>query len=569
MADWKNLTVGDVITEIEGVKIVLPVIQRRLEWSEDKMEMLFDSLFCQNSFGSIICIEEASGLEPLFAHRPFTKDGSPTTSFMPERIAHTLMLVIDGQQRLQSFYMGLCGNYDGKILYYDLFSNFKAYDYHFKFALTKEELPIKNSENLELGEYLWCSAPYLFARLKALTNTALVAEEIISEKQITDPLMQRYIEKNIEGFYMRIFADHSIGISKVTARLSKDVQEDRQRVTELFRRLNFEGMKLSTLDLVASLLKNFDYRMENFIDEVCSRNSDIGVDQDVLIKLLLILNDKPGKGITDLNAEDAKFATQNRVRIEATLEALKKFLKASGNDEWYESRKGAIKKSAIPLYFLAYHIFYSKYDTKELPDMFSKFDVKDKNFRAMSTWLKLSLLNQVFKKGCGWVPEKTGINMIHAIMKNKKCADFPVQEIFDVYRIKLHKFFDEKSINTISLDNLDQEYVFYIIYNGTSLSSIRSEDKDHIHPRSLLQQQNVKSEKINSIGNLQLLDSSSNRGLKNDKPLIEWLEEVDDKAAYVARHLIPEDPRLWEISNFHEFLRERQKKIAAKIKASL
>ena len=435
--------------------------------------------------------------------------------------------------------------------------------------MTKEELPTKNSENSELRESLWCSAPYLFERLKALTNTDLVAEEIISEHQIIDPLMQKYIEKNIESFYMRIFADQSIGISKVTARLSKDVLEDRQRVTELFRRLNFEGMKLSTLDLVASLLKNFDYRMENFIDEVCSENSEIGVDQDVLVKLLLILNDKPGKRITELNADDAKFATESRKRIEATLDALKKFLKASDNEAWYKSRKGVIKRSAIPLYFLAYHIFYSKYDTTELPDMFSKFDVKDKNFRAMSIWLKLSLLNQVFKKGCGWIPDKTGIKMIHAVMKNKKGMDFPVQELFDVYRSKLHKFFDEKSINTMNLDDLDQEYVFYIMYNGTTRSSIRSEDKDHIQPRSLLMQQNVKLEKINSIGNFQLIDSSSNRGLKNDEPLSEWLEKIDNQTAYIERHLIPEEPRLWVIENFHEFLRERQKKIVAKIKASL
>ena len=121
----------------------------------------------------------------------------------------------------------------------------------------------------------------------------------------------------------------------------------------------------------------------------------------------------------------------------------------------------------------------------------------------------------------------------------------------------------------MNLDDLDQEYVFYIMYNGTTRSSIRSEDKDHIQPRSLLMQQNVKLEKINSIGNFQLIDSSSNRGLKNDEPLSEWLEKIDNQTAYIERHLIPEEPRLWVIENFHEFLRERQKKIVAKIKASL
>ena len=173
------------------------------------MEMLFDSLFKQNSFGSIICIEEASGLAPLFAHRLFTRDGSDTFSVMPEKVGNTLMLVIDGQQRLQSFYMGLCGNYDGKILYYDPFSNFKAYDYNFRFAMTKEGLPSKKPENSDIGEYFWYPVQLLFERLKAVANTDLVADDIISENAITDPLKQRHMEKNIENFYMRIFADHS------------------------------------------------------------------------------------------------------------------------------------------------------------------------------------------------------------------------------------------------------------------------------------------------------------------------------------------------------------------------
>ena len=66
--------------------------------------------------------------------------------------------------------------------------------------------------------------------------------------------------------------------------------------------------------------------MEQFLDNVVAENSDIGIDQDILIKLLLILNDKPSKEMSDLMAEDAEFATMNNERIQATLRALKNFL---------------------------------------------------------------------------------------------------------------------------------------------------------------------------------------------------------------------------------------------------
>ena len=569
MANWKPMTVRDIVTEIKDRKVVLPVIQRRLEWTTEKMEMLFDSLFKQNPFGSIICIEEEKGLPPLFAHRPFTIDGTYISSVQINALNDSnLLLVIDGQQRLQSFYIGLCGTYDGMMLYYDLFSDYEHYEHDFSFADPAKPLSSKNTDRDGLTECLWYPVPTLFNKLRELTNSTLVAKEIIADKGITDPEEQDYIRENVRAFYERIFADESIGISKMHARMSKDINEDRQRVTELFRRLNFEGMKLSTLDLVASLLKSYDYRMESFIREVCRENSSLGIDQDVLIKLLLILNDRPGMGIMNLNAGDAKFATDNMERIKNTLKALQIFLRASGNERWFDTGQSAIKRSAIPLYFLAYHIFHSNCSDDEVLHMFDRFDVNDKNFRRMSLWLKMSILNKVFRTGCGWKPDTTGIKKLHEIMSAHKKQDFPAAELFALYGTRLHKFFDEKAITTSNLDDLDQEYIFYLIYNGTTRSSIRFEDKDHIHPRSLLEKKGVSPVKINNIGNLQLIDSASNRGSKNDKPLSEWLDEVDDKAAYLARHLIPDDPSLWDISKFHEFLRERQKRIVDKIKAS-
>ena len=84
----------EIAGRISNGKIVLPVIQRRLVWEDDKMESLFDSLFKQSSFGSMICIEEESGLELLFAHRLFTRDGNNTSSVEAETMEETLLFVI-------------------------------------------------------------------------------------------------------------------------------------------------------------------------------------------------------------------------------------------------------------------------------------------------------------------------------------------------------------------------------------------------------------------------------------------------------------------------------------------
>ncbi len=50
MAIWKTYRVADAVTEIDEEKFVLPVIQRSLIWSENQMELLFDTLLKGDSF---------------------------------------------------------------------------------------------------------------------------------------------------------------------------------------------------------------------------------------------------------------------------------------------------------------------------------------------------------------------------------------------------------------------------------------------------------------------------------------------------------------------------------------
>ena len=117
MAVWKTGRVSDVVGEIAEEKYVLPVIQRSLVWTEEKMEMLFDTLLRGDSFGGVMVIEEEKNSKPLFNFRPFTKDGELIASRQVDKLNQTQNFVIDGQQRLQSFYIGLTGSINGKVLY--------------------------------------------------------------------------------------------------------------------------------------------------------------------------------------------------------------------------------------------------------------------------------------------------------------------------------------------------------------------------------------------------------------------------------------------------------------------
>ena len=565
MAHWNDFSVNDVITMIESKEVLLPVIQRRIEWNEEQMTLLFDSLFKQNSFGSVICIEEHSGDKPLFAFRTFTSDGSIVRSTEPERLDRNILLVIDGQQRLQSFYMGLCGTYRGKTMFYDLMSNHEELDYNFRFEITRDKLPKMNRNTSVARPHLWYPAPALFRLLRG-TNSKLAAKELIQELGLTNSEQEECVRENIKDFSERIFADKSIGMSKVVAHMFGDNSAiDRGRITELFRRLNDGGTKLSSYDLLASSLKCFDYTMEGFIEKIETHYSSIGVNKDVFISLLLMLLDKPTKSMTDMDSKDAKFITDKRVRIEYTMEVLKKFLEATNHAEWFTSSH---RKSIIPVYFLAYHIFYQPCPDEAILNIFDDYDTNNPNFSLMRKWLKLSLLNKVFSFGCGWRPHPNGMCKIHEVMCLNKGNSFPVSQLFRLYREHLHHFFDERQIYPSTLDLFDEEYIFLLIY-GRPKQSTRVEDKDHIHSRSILSRIGVDEHKIDSIGNLQLIEANTNRQSKSNKEFGDWLDEIPDRRQYLQIHLIPESASLWYSDRFDEFLQARLQKIANKIKSTL
>ncbi|MBR0150610.1 MAG: DUF262 domain-containing protein [Synergistaceae bacterium] len=552
MADWFTHTVRDVITKMKDGEIVLPVIQRHFVWTEDKMELLFDSLFRKNSFGSITCIEEESGRRPLFAHRLFSPYAKRETSSYPERLDHTLLFVVDGQQRLQSFYTGLCGTHDGRTMYYDLFSDCKNYKYNFRFALSEDKLQSakKNEDENTERKCLWYSAPSLFAQLKDMETTRNVAKNIADEKCIVMSDEIRQIEDAVRDFYDRIFKDNSVGLSKVVAHLygDDDIGNDRQRITEMFRRLNDGATKLSQYDLVAVSLKSFNDKMDIFLDDITGENEDIGFDQDTLIKLLLILNDRPNKTMMDIEKNDADFAVMNLERIRSTLDTLKKFLRASNHYEWFSSSN----KSAIPLYILAYHIFYHYGGNNSLQYLFS--NSAGTNFSGMLSWLKLSLLNQIFKRGCGWIPETTGIKMMYEIMKRNRGKNFPADELLKMHKRRLNRFIDADNIAPDTLDSFNQEYIFYLIYGGVR-SAIRFDEKEHIQPFSLLEEARVRSHRIDSIGNLILIDkkSESDKTAPNDKELCTWLPDFEYQERIYHMALNPGEYKIVDYRQIQQF----------------
>jgi uncharacterized protein with ParB-like and HNH nuclease domain len=481
MAIWKTYRVVDAVTEIDEEKFVLPVVQRSLVWKEDKMELLFDTLLKGHSFGGIMVIEEEKDTKPLFNYRPFTKDGNFIPSREVEKLKQNQFFVIDGQQRLQTFYIGLKGSINGKILYFDLFSDYNL-EYEFKFEKDESKLPKISKENIDrkIKEHFWYPVQELLRRLKDTNDEDQVADEIIDKNQITDNDKMTHIKKNIKAFYKNVITSETLGISKVVINKSLPEIENRQRIVELFIRLNRGGTPLSPFDLVASKLKGFSWEMEGFLQEMLENYKDIVLTQDNLIKLIFLLQDNHNKEIDSIEATDAEFAINNRERIKATIKALKDFLECSKTYDYYKEGN----RSFIPLFFISYHLFHKSIDNNALINYFNNYETGNADFPLMKRWLYHSLINGVFRsKGAGWIPYKTGVRKILGTIKDYKNKEFPTEKLFEVY--KTHPITFTTDYKSDNLDQLDSSFVFYLMYDRSRAT--RTNDVDHLMPKNILE----------------------------------------------------------------------------------
>ena len=555
MAEWKAIKIHEIVRDINDNKIVLPVIQRNLVWDEEKMELLFDSLLKGNSFGGIMALEEEGGSQPLFAFRRFSKEGEIHDSDLPSVLDHNTTLIIDGQQRLQTFYMGLKGGVNGKTLYFNLFSQV---DYEFEYAGQVNDLPLSRTEDSEEVQYLWYPVQTLYSQLaRSGGDDFQIAKEIITIRNIQNDKQKELIVGNVKRFERAIFGFDTLGISIVHINKT-DPDGERRRMVELFRRLNDGGTRLSAVELVASILKGFDYRLEAFLRRDIPAYQDIGFGQDEVIKLIFLLQDNAAKEVTDIIKADADFAINNTPRILKTLDVLRQLLKDLQLYEYY--RDGG--RSVISLYFIAYHIFHNPAKTEALSGLYANYDANNPDFTNIKRWLYLSLLNGVFSRGRGWTPYRTGIRKILNVVRQYRGALFPADELFAVY--EAHPLIFSRQVSVDLLPTWDMTFIFYLIYGCRSLTG---RDIDHIQPKSLLSQAGVAPEKIHSISNYQLLDVGSNRDAKRAKKLKDWLGGWTDTDLDV--HLIPKNPALWELEKFDEFLAERARVIKEKIEQTI
>lgn len=297
-------TTREIIENIESRKIFLPLIQRKFVWEEEQMTKLLDSMMQGYPFGTFLFWKvkvntiNKEGL-PIY---DFIKDYdernktyNPRASVAHKNEDEYIYLVLDGQQRLTSLYISLCGSLRKKIpkkrwdnpdafprkeLYFNLRSKKENEedDVYYEFAFLTKNAAAQDSEKL------WYRVKDIFAYTgeSEINTELLIPKGWVSDKTITNNIIRLYevLKKDSDISYFEIGEDKKL-----------------DDVLDIFVRVNSGGTVLSKTDLLFSTIAADWKEARDEIDEFLSNINTIGdhynFDSDFIMRTCLYILDMP------------------------------------------------------------------------------------------------------------------------------------------------------------------------------------------------------------------------------------------------------------------------------------
>ncbi|GAA9806608.1 DUF262 domain-containing protein [Helicobacter pylori] len=563
MGVFLDKSIKDVVDEL-NVRYFLPDIQREYVWlkkaDEKKIEQLFDSILRGYPIGSFLFWKLQKEDIAKSDEQDENKLNFQLYQFLTnydERKPHNekirieqitrddLSIVLDGQQRLTSLYIGLKGTrtlkkkyakndnpnaYEEKRLYLNLkhqpnMDNPED-NYQFEFH-AKAPTNDKNHFWFKVGDILELENGVLnYAQEHGLKGNALDLLEKLKDAFHTKQLISFFEEK----------------------------EKNLNKVLNIFIRVNSGGVKLSYSDLLMSILTaSFSSDIRKKMNELVDALKDKGfpnVEQDQVLKTCLLLIGKDTTfELKNFNKNNVKEIEENWEKITKSIYDAAKLLETFG----YAKYLG----SAYILSTLAYFYFLKQKMDKNDEEQALKFvrNAQITSYFTPSTDTKLSTINHSIKEARAF----EAFN--HNLAKHQTC---PLKITNDV--IEGMVFFDRYSrvfpILQILYPNLNYKTTTFHI--------------DHIYPKSKFKKKNEKLDKDfyecgNHLYNLQLLEGQENSAKKDKDPEVWLKEEYKNEQAieeYKKGNYI--DPKLkleWE--NIKEFRKKREEAIIERLKEVL
>ncbi len=564
--EYIPIRVSDIIRQVNR-DLYIPAIQREFEWGTDRIERLFDSILSDFPIGSFLYWQlgqENKDQWPVYEFiRDFNAECPHNSPADMAGIVKDTTLVLDGQQRITSLFIGLRGSYRHFYyrwrrtrLYLNLLKppipnedNPEELTYGFKFRETAEPEADKPQ--------LW----YPVSRILDFPNDAEDAKSNIRPQLAALPEAQR------ENAYRLIGRLHNRIHTTLVGNYYLERSQDYDKVLQIFVRANSAGKALEYSDLLLATAtakwEALDARSEiyTFTDSLNRIGTGYSFGKDFVLKACLYLSEN-----LPIQYKVKNFNRKNLRTIEQNWEKIKEYLSTTIR---LIARFGFNAKNIVaPLALLPIAFYLMKRGNSSLDTSSNAEDALVQV--AVRKWFIFSTLKNAF----GASTDTTLTRLRDVLTACGPTTPFPADTLFKSVGI-------EPSLSDPEIDRILQ-FGYQGRYTNLVLSLLYPDrdwkdavfHEDHIFLQSEFQvgalskrgydEAKVQSylAKLNALSNLELLTEAENLS-KNATPFDSWIQTRD--VAFRKRHLIPDLPS-YAFDSFEEFSQRRGDLITAALK---
>lgn len=592
----QRVTIEEAVNHIQTENYLLPAIQREIVWERDQITDLFDSVLQGYPIGTFLYwdIEEDNYDEYtmygfikhyITSTKYFDTDAQTRNSKVKPDGVGDLKLILDGQQRLSSFFIGLKGTYTYKQPY-KYFTNPDAWNRcRLYFKLTSDPwtqvesggdrqtryefsfLPVGsyNERLVQRGDDYW----FRVGGILDYPESRDIGKYINEKKKGIDlnPEEENWLDQNLRDLRTAIH-------DKKYVTYFEEKEQNIDRVLEVFIRTNDGGTQLTKSDLLLSIAQanwtEYDAREEltKFVDHLNNQlPSTNNYDKDFLLKSCLVLTDLP------VRYRVGQFKRENVSKIENQWQDIKDAIREAAtlvNHFGIDESTLLSRNAVIPLayYFKHNGLTAVAFQTDET----ELFETKQK----IKRWFITSLLHGTLSGSADTV-----LNRTREILREQEGTEFPIHEIQDEITSlgKVVGFNEEIAENVLEYQKGGKRtfLALTLLYEQDDFGSIQHH-QDHIFPASRITIDNLTdhgmdpekasrlADRADNFANLQLLTRKENES-KQDTPFEEWLTTQSEK--FYERHLIPTDEDLHRLENFDRFLEARGNRIKDELISTL
>lgn len=538
--------VGHLNNEESNGGFWLPNIQRPFVWREDQIARLFDSIMRDYPISTLLIWRTKSEIR----RRKFIdnyKAGLKLTDYYVPEDSSAKMLVLDGQQRLQSLFIGLKGSYEKKQLYFNVLSGDLAAPedirYQFKF-LAKDR-----------AAFPWV----LFRSIVEFNDLPnKLADRIARDagRDLTDAESRRVIE-NVWKAIQNFKTNEAIAYQELDSIDNPDAYRE-DDVVEIFIRANSGGTKLGKSDLLFSLLtsswEDADERMEELLDEL--NRSGYEFTRDFILKTCLTLL---GKGARYDVSKFRDGATKEAIisrwdELSAAIKDVRDFL--YGRTFIRTDRAMPSYLGLIPLIYMRFH-YPNEWKAAE--------GIREYLLRTLATGAFSGTPDNLIDRCVRQIDQDGGFDLreiFGVIRSDGRSLELTKDVLFDIH-------YGSKEIHLLFS-------IWYPAMNYQPAYENSLPQVDHIFPQSLLRKVKVANPETgvknllkyyapdrDQLANCMLLTAEENGFAgKCATPPEEWFAGKSDD--YLELHLIPKDPDLWKLENYEKFVDARKALIKEK-----